>query len=151
MLLFRIDNRLIHGQIIEAWLPYTQAKHLIVANDSLADDDLRQQIFCLAIPAQIQVYFIHIQQLAKTITDLNDQKIFVILENCSDAKFATSQDIPKPHINIGNLHFAAGKKQLLPHVAVTEEELDILKHFDANFSLDFRAVPTEKSRGLHEL
>ena len=33
---FRVDNRLVHGQVIEAWLPYTGARHLIVANDELA-------------------------------------------------------------------------------------------------------------------
>ena len=41
---FRVDNRLIHGQVIEGWLPYTGAAHLIVANDALAEDLLRQQI-----------------------------------------------------------------------------------------------------------
>ena len=50
---FRVDNRLVHGQVIEAWLPYTGARHLIVANDELAADALRQQIIELAVPQRI--------------------------------------------------------------------------------------------------
>ena len=50
---FRVDNRLVHGQVIEAWLPYTGAKHLVVANDELATDLLRRQIVELAIPQRV--------------------------------------------------------------------------------------------------
>lgn len=53
MLWFRIDNRLVHGQIIEAWLPHIRAKTLLVANDELAADDLRQEIMSLAVPSGI--------------------------------------------------------------------------------------------------
>ena len=50
---FRIDNRLVHGQVIEGWLPYLNAGHLIVANDALALDELQQQIMRLAIPGRV--------------------------------------------------------------------------------------------------
>ena len=40
---FRVDNRLVHGQVIEGWLPHLAAKHLVVANDAFASDLLRQQ------------------------------------------------------------------------------------------------------------
>ena len=50
---FRVDNRLVHGQVIEAWLPYTGAKHLVVANDELAGDVIRQQIIELAVPHRV--------------------------------------------------------------------------------------------------
>lgn len=53
MLWFRIDNRLVHGQIIEAWLPHIRAKTLLVANDELAQDELRQEIMSLAVPSDV--------------------------------------------------------------------------------------------------
>ena len=62
---FRVDNRLIHGQVIEGWLPYTGAAHLIVANDALAEDLLRQQIMSLAIPHHVDVRFVPLKDLAK--------------------------------------------------------------------------------------
>ena len=44
----RIDNRLIHGQVIETWIPFTNAKRLVVANDELAKDVLQQEIVVLS-------------------------------------------------------------------------------------------------------
>lgn len=41
---YRVDNRLIHGQIIEAWLPFTGAKYLIVADDALAENEDRKSV-----------------------------------------------------------------------------------------------------------
>ena len=64
---FRVDNRLVHGQVIEAWLPYTGARHLIVANDELAADALRQQIIELAVPQRILTHFIPVHDLAITL------------------------------------------------------------------------------------
>ncbi len=151
MLLFRIDNRLIHGQIIEAWLPYLRAKHLIVANDELANDSLRQQILALAIPKHVHVHFITICKLPTILKKIGTNKVLVVLENCNDAACALSLDIPKPQVNVGNLHFGPNKKQLLSHIAVTDNELELLKVLNSEFSLDFRAVPSEKPRGLHEL
>ena len=40
----RVDNRLVHGQIIESWLPFTRARMILVVNDELAADYLRQEI-----------------------------------------------------------------------------------------------------------
>ncbi len=151
MLLFRVDNRLVHGQIIEAWLPYTHAKHLVIANDSLTADHLRQQIIGLAIPTGVQIYFLKILELPSFLQKFAHEKILVILENCSDLEHALKQNMPTPRINIGNLHFAEGKKQLLPHVALNQQELEILKEISKKFIVDFRALPTEKPRGIHEL
>ena len=64
MTLVRIDNRLIHGQIIETWIPYTGAKIVIVADDALAADDLQQEIMSLAIPQTVESIFVSIEGLA---------------------------------------------------------------------------------------
>ena len=53
MIWYRIDNRLIHGQIIEAWLPYTRATRLVVPNDEFSAEPLRQQTILLAVPSPI--------------------------------------------------------------------------------------------------
>ncbi len=151
MVLFRVDNRLVHGQVIEAWLPFLHAKQLIVANDDLASDALRQQIICLAIPKQINVHFITIAQLPEIISYYPNEKILILLEHCQDLAQALKYDISISRINIGNLHFGANKKQLLPHVAVTDAEFEFLQSLNEQYMIDFRSIPTEKPRGLHEL
>lgn len=84
---FRVDNRLIHGQVIEGWLPYTGAAHLIVANDALAEDLLRQQIMSLAIPHHVDVRFVPLKDLAGTLKECGDES-FVLFENLQDVRTA---------------------------------------------------------------
>lgn len=151
MVWVRIDNRLVHGQVIEAWLPYTGARHLIVANDELAQDILRQQITSLAVPQRVQIHFVPVEQLSRTVAACGEDKIFALLGTCQDAVRALHGDIPGMQLNVGNLHCGPNKHQLLPHVAVTDEELSMLKDMSAKYTVDFRSVPAEKARGLDEL
>ena len=51
----RIDNRLVHGQVIETWLPHTRAGMIVVVNDELSGNMLRQEIMSLAIPDGVEI------------------------------------------------------------------------------------------------
>lgn len=147
MLWFRVDNRLVHGQIIEAWLPYTDARRLVVANDALAADMLRREIMSLAVPQRIAMNFSSLAELPRLLRRFSDA--FVVLEHCRDAERALDAGVNIESLNVGNLHYAPGKRQLLPHVAVNEEDEMILRRFAAvGAQLDFRSVPTEIVRGL---
>ena len=130
---FRVDNRLIHGQVIEGWLPYTGAAHLIVANDALAEDLLRQQIMSLAIPHHVDVRFVPLKDLAGTLKECGDESFVLLTLNV---------------LNIGNLHYGAGKKQLCTHVAVSEDDMAALRELVSGqgTELDFRAVPLEPEK-----
>ena len=52
---FRIDDRLIHGQIITAWIAYADAKNIIVADDKAAVDEFQQSLLKMATPDSINL------------------------------------------------------------------------------------------------
>ncbi len=148
---FRVDNRLVHGQVIEAWLPYTGAKYLVVANDALAGDIMRQQIISLAVPQMVTIYFIPVNELVSTLTACGDD-CFVLFATCRDARRAYDAGVTMNVLNMCNLHYAPDKLQILPHVALSAEDradLQILQQHLVQF--DFRSVPSEPLRGPHEL
>ena len=147
---FRVDNRLVHGQVIEAWLPHTGARHLVVANDELAADILRQQIIELAVPQRILTHFIPVDHLAVTL-DACGEDSFVLFGNCHDARRANDAGVIMETLNIGNLHYGPEKMQILPHVALSAEDREDLRSIQQHLVLlDFRSVPTETVRGPHE-
>lgn len=141
---FRVDNRLVHGQVIEAWLPYTGARYLIVANDELAGNDLRQQIISLAVPQRIHTLFVTLEALPLALRSAPSAQSFVLLADCGDACRAFSQGVGMRALNIGNLHYAEGKRQIFPHIAVSERDIAQLAYLrDHDVELDFRAVPLD--------
>lgn len=148
MTLVRIDNRLIHGQIIETWLPYTGASVVVVANDELSSDALQQEIMSLAIPQSVTSVFVSIDGLAMEMSALSSEpdagSILVLFSNCSDAKRAYEAGFDFENLNIGNVHYSPGKKQISPSVALSGEDESCLKQLSRKgVVLDFRCVPND--------
>lgn len=147
MVLARIDNRLIHGQIIETWLPYTGAQLIVVANDELAGDVLQQEIMSLAIPQTIRSAFTPVNSLANEIGSIKQGDsvgVIVLFSSCPDAKRAFEHGFAFDSLNIGNVHYSPGKKQISPSVALSDEDEGCLRHLiRQGVELDFRCVPND--------
>ena len=142
----RIDNRLVHGQIIESWLPFTRARMILVVNDELAADYLRQEIMSLAIPAGVRIAFLPVQGLIRFLSrnPLDAGDALILFSNCRDALRAYEEGFGFDDLNLGNLHYAPGKKQVCPHVALSEEDEYCLDFFrDRGVRLDYRCVPSD--------
>ncbi len=143
---FRIDNRLIHGQIIEAWLPHLGFERLVVVNDELAADKIQQQIMQLAIPSRICVDFLPVSVTKERYSSLKilETNALFLFANCQDVVRLLGPDITIPSVNVGNMHYGPGKRQLCMHVAASEDDLVCLMHLrQKGVQLDFRAVPDD--------
>ncbi|WP_320170107.1 PTS sugar transporter subunit IIB [Maridesulfovibrio sp.] len=143
----RIDNRLVHGQIIETWLPYTHARHIIVVDDSVADDSLQQQIMSLAIPQSVTCSFSRVEDLnARLMAVPCEQRgsMIILFSSCADVRRALEAGFSFNSVNIGNIHYGPGKKQISPSVALSSDDESCLHYFKGRgIELDFRCVPND--------
>lgn len=140
----RIDNRLVHGQIIETWLPFTHARLIVVVNDDLSEDPIRQEIISMAIPDGVEIVFTTVGALAAFFSrnNLVRDDVMVLFSSCRDARAAHEGGFSFPILNLGNLHYAPGKHQVCAHVALSSEDETCLDYFrDRGVSLDYRCVP----------
>lgn len=147
MIWFRIDNRLVHGQIIEAWLPYTKASVLAIANDEVARQDLQQQIMLMAVPSRVRTEFMPLAALPDFVGQHEKlgTNVLVILASCQDARRAYELGVRMECCNVGNLHYAQGKRQICSHVAVSEDDENCLRFLEKhNVELDFRCIPLDE-------
>lgn len=143
----RVDNRLIHGQIIESWLPYTKSRTIVVANDEVSADPLRQEIMGLAIPNNVEKIFVDVENahefMANAYAD-DEPDVLVLFANCGDARRAHESGLAFKALNLGNLHYGPGKEQVCAHVALDGDDCSCLHYFDGiGVELDFRCVPNE--------
>lgn len=143
----RVDNRLIHGQIIESWLPFTKSRMIVVVNDQVRADPLRQEIMSLAVPSSVEKAFVGVVEahrfMERTFSSL-EPDVLLLFATCSDARRAHESGLAFKILNLGNLHYGPGKDQLCPHVALDGDDRVCLKYFDASgVDLDFRCVPNE--------
>lgn len=144
---FRVDNRLIHGQVIESWLPYTHATRLVVCSAALAEDAMWQRIMLLAVPARVAVEFCTLNTLRELYEKATPaDRTLVLFADCGDARSAYEAGIIFTTLNIGNLHYSQGKTQICAHIALSDSDrkcLGFLK--DQGVTLDFRCVPGDNT------
>jgi len=129
LVLARIDCRLIHGQVVETWVPHVKANLLIVANDDLASNPVLRSVMELAVPVGIRVRFCRLDEVVAAIAEADraGDRSILLLSNASDAVKARRDGASFNLLNIGNLHFAEGKVQISPSVFFAPEDFEALR------------------------
>lgn len=145
----RVDNRLIHGQIVENWLPYLNAGHVLVVNDQLASDELQQEIIGLAVPKGVKLLFCPVLKVMETLNAYlvqDDARSFLVLfDSCLDVQKALQTGFTFQILNIGNIHYGLGKQQICDHIALSREDINCLRFFEKKgVHLDFRCLPNRQ-------
>lgn len=149
----RIDNRLIHGQVGMTWVNSIQANLVLVANDEVANDQVQQNLMDMVLPEGVQSRFFTIEKTINVIHKASPaQKIFIVVKTPQDALKLVEGNVPIKYINVGNMHFSEGKKQISSTVSVDEKDIETFKRLsELGVELDVRGVPSDKGKNLMEL
>ncbi|MEG0496765.1 MAG: PTS N-acetylgalactosamine transporter subunit IIB [Carnobacterium sp.] len=150
ILLTRIDNRLIHGQVGMTWTNTLGANLVIVANDDVATDEVQQNLMDMVLPETAQSRFFTIEKTIRIIGKAAPhQKILLVVRTPEDALRLVEGGVPLKEINVGNLHFSEGKQQISPVVSVDESDIAIFKRLDAlGVKLEVKGIPNERGFDL---
>lgn len=153
ILLTRIDNRLIHGQVATQWNSTLGANLILVANDAVANNKMRQGLMDMAAPAGVQTRYFTLQKTIDIIHKANDkQKIFIICETPEDVLTLVEGGVPIDKVNIGNMHIAEGKRQVATTVAVDDADVEAFKKLrDKGVELEIRRVPSTAPEDIEKL
>ncbi|MBN1546756.1 MAG: PTS sugar transporter subunit IIB [Syntrophaceae bacterium] len=153
--LVRVDNRLVHGQILEAWIPYTEATCIIIADDNLAGDFFRETVIRMALPRNIELFIYSIEDFAKRNPYQREkgEKAIVLFGNIQDALKAYQLGFQYESLNIGNVHSENCAVCCSPSVFLSEEDIAELSMMakDLGVRIDIRRVPKEKSGDIREV
>ena len=152
--LVRVDNRLVHGQVLEAWLPALDAQGILVADDEAAGNMLARSAMALAIPPGVK--FEVLQAAADALKPGGKgpaaQRTLVLLRDVRDAEALHDAGVPIPQLNLGNVHFGVGRKQVAPSVFLDRNELSALERLAAQGTrVEVRAVPTEAPLAMGDI
>lgn len=110
--LFRIDERLIHGQIAIKWSKHTGVDSIVVANDNAAGSQMIQKSLKMAAPAGIKTVIKTVNSAIQTLNDPRCEplKVLVLVNNPDDALKIVNSVKGIPYVNVGNYGRVAPKK-----------------------------------------
>ncbi|HIY79636.1 MAG TPA: PTS N-acetylgalactosamine transporter subunit IIB [Candidatus Olsenella excrementavium] len=153
ILLTRIDNRLIHGQVATQWNSTIGANLILVANDEVSTNTMRQNLMKMAAPTGVATRFFSLQHTIEIIGKASPkQKIFIICENPEDVLALVKGGVPIKKVNIGNMHMAEGKRQVATSVAVSDEDVAAFKELqERGVELEIRRVPSTPVEDVNKL
>ncbi len=144
ILLTRIDNRLIHGQVVTQWNAVVGANLILVANDGVAKSDVRQRLMDMAAPEGVAMRYFSLQKTIDVIHQASsDQLIFLVVDNPSDVLTLVRGGVPIKKVNVGNMHMAEGRRQVTASVAVDDADVAAFKELrDLGIELEVQRVPS---------
>ena len=149
----RIDNRLIHGQVATQWCGSIGANLILVANDEVASNTVRQGLMDMAAPSYAQTRYWTLEKTINTIHKASEsQKIFIVCENPIDVLKLVENGVPITKVNIGNMHMAKGKRQVATTVAVDDADVAAFRKLqELGIQLEIRKVPQEGTEDVSKL
>lgn len=146
--LARIDDRLIHGQIVHAWIEYSKAKYLVVADDLVMKDKTQQLMLRLAAPKTIKLEMLSLENTVNFINEHENEPIFLIVRNPENMLKLLDFGLNISEINLGNISMTksqTGRKMLLKNIHVEQNDVDCLKGIASKgVNIYIKLVPDER-------
>jgi len=153
--LARIDSRLLHGQVATSWTREANPTRIIVASDSVAEDELRTKLIKQAAPSGIKAHVIPIRQLIKIAKDdqhFGGQRALLLFENPQDVLEAIEGGVPLDTINVGSMAHSTGKVQPNRTLAFNQDDIDTFnKLFEHGLTFDVRKVPGDSGENMQNI
>ncbi len=149
--LLRIDNRLVHGQVGVTWISSVQANLIVVVDDEVAKDNLQQQLMTMtATSSGVGIRFFGVEQAIQTIPKASPaQKIFIVCRTPDIVRRLVDANIGIKTVNVGNMHFSAGKTQLSAKVFVNDQDLSDLRYIKSqNIDIFIQDVPSDSKKEI---
>ncbi len=152
--LVRVDNRLVHGQILEAWVPFVEARCIMVVDDNSASDFFCETVIRMAVPSDIEVNICSVEDFAANYayTRGSGKKTIVLFGNIPDALRAYEQGFHFEKLNIGNIYHEDYKICCAPSVFLCEPEIaDIFRlQQEKGVAVELKRVPREKAVDIED-
>ena len=153
ILLTRIDNRLVHGQVGMTWTNTLGANLVVVANDEVATDSVQQNLMDMVLPETVQIHFFTLEKTIRIIGKAAPhQKILLVVKTPEDALTLVEGGVPIEFLNIGNLHFSEGKQQLSSTVSVDKNDVETFRKLNQlGVKMEVKGIPSERGQDLMNL
>jgi mannose/fructose/N-acetylgalactosamine-specific phosphotransferase system component IIB len=154
LLLARIDDRLIHGQVVHGWGSSLRPTWMGLVSDSLRADPARAELYLFAAPEGTRAVALSVEEtlLDATRRTIEAERSILLFPGVEEPLRLARGGFPLSEVNIGGLHHAPGKQALLPYVYLDGRDRDALRALAAlGVRLVAQDLPTNPSHRLEPL
>jgi PTS system mannose-specific IIB component/fructoselysine and glucoselysine-specific PTS system IIB component len=152
--LYRIDDRLIHGQVVVGWGQPLNVGFIVLVDDDVATSDWEQELYRMGVPPGVDLYFASVREAAEGMRGWReDQRPGILLTGDVETMRRLTAAAPGiPAVNVGGIHHRSGRAERLRYVFLTpDEERGLRALQDAGVVVTAQDVPSARAMPLREL
>ena len=154
IVLARIDDRLIHGQVATVWSKATNCQHIIVCDTDVANDKIRATMLKQVAPAGIKSHVYNLDKAVEICLDPRkaNARSLLLFTNPSSVLYMVEHGVDIKSVNIGAMSFHEGKRQITSAVSVDDKDVEAFKKLhEKGIELEIRKVDTDKKVNLMDV
>jgi mannose/fructose/N-acetylgalactosamine-specific phosphotransferase system component IIB len=145
--LYRIDDRLIHGQVVVGWGQPLNVTFIVLVDDEVRSSDWEQDLYRMGVPPSIEVRFASVDEAARDLSAWEaDSRVGILLVGDIDTAVALVERAPQVRrFNVGGVHHRTGRTERLRFVYLSEDEAKKLRALSARgVEVTAQDVPTAR-------
>ena len=146
---FRLDERLIHGQVATFWTRTLQADRIIVADDDVLKDEIGVSALKAAVPSGVHLSILSVDNAAARLNAgiYSGQRVFLIVNKTKTIRRMVESGLKVKEVNVGNMGEKEGRQRIKKSVYCTSEELaDVEAGEKAGVTVFAQMVPNDEKK-----
>jgi PTS system mannose-specific IIB component/fructoselysine and glucoselysine-specific PTS system IIB component len=152
--LYRIDDRLIHGQVVVGWGQPLNARFLILVDDLVASSDWEKELYRMAVPPEMDIYFADVATAIKNHARYaGDPRPGILIAGDIESMHRLAKGVKAiGSVNLGGIHHRAGRAEKLRYIFLTAAEAEELRSLEASgVEVTAQDVPSSRAVPLSEI
>jgi mannose/fructose/N-acetylgalactosamine-specific phosphotransferase system component IIB len=144
----RIDDRLIHGQVMTGWVQYVQATEVVIIDDKVAKDEFTKMIMQSSMPKKIILSVLSTQDAVKYLLEDNkkaDDKYFLLVKTPMVILELIKAGVSIKKLCIGGIGARKDRTPFYRNISASDEERECLKEISATGTDVFAQVLTDNA------
>ena len=147
----RVDDRLIHGQVVTQWVNVFKAQHIVVIDNNVAKDKMQKSVLKFAAPPDIKVSIFSVDKAVEEWekNQFGTKNVFVLFRDVKQIAELQEKGVSFEEITIGQMAIINDRKQIYKQVGLSESEAQTLMDIEkTGVKLYFQMQPTDKKESL---
>ena len=147
IVLTRIDDRLLHGQVIVSWIPFLNIDEIVIVDDEYASDEFMASLIKEAAPEYIKVDVLSVEKSSEFLkSDDSGTRVLVLSRYVENIEKLINLNTKINRVNIGGLGFCEGRKKYINAIHMSDLEMDILKNIaEKGIAVEVQMLPSDKA------
>ena len=155
VVLYRVDERLIHGQVIVGWGARLHPQRIVIVDDELAGSEWEQELYAVGVPPEVTVDFCDVAAAVDRLPKWkgSSERVLILTRDIHTMNLlARSGELAGVEVNIGGIHHGPGRTRVLRYVFLSDAERDELEELSSyGTAVVARDLPNAKPVSLEDL